>query len=385
MRTCKMRPYRLGFLLMLVMAWPAWPLAAENFPVLRYGDTVVHPDCVLQILVGSKRTENVDLRRCASKKKIDAKILAEEGIARVDYPERADGMFAHYNSYQLIGTIGDLHFVLARQQEGGSMQYSSVSALRINDHHLDLVEIFDVGDRCNGGIHSAEFRDGFLVYRQYLTPYDLIVVGDENSFNLRPYVEMENSAQSCVAYAIAMIDPQKMAAELLGIRLIDPVRNDVTKWTAQFTYQPCFNDLYRQVKTERENPQNLQAIIDIKELNELVHRFYASCLPQDTKPRPGRKWDMIGYSSRNYATAAQFEGDSIFSRDSENLPDRHASKAEHDRYFDEVLFPSLDRTEGFSLVRAKHHNGIGMFWYGIAIPREDMEPENKGAPDRTAE
>jgi hypothetical protein len=76
--------------------------------------------------------------------------------------------------YTSLGMYKQKPVVLVQESTGGSGYFYSLMTLNIQGSKIAPDEIIAAGDRCTGGIPEASAENGKLIYRQFVTPSDLL-------------------------------------------------------------------------------------------------------------------------------------------------------------------------------------------------------------------
>ena len=182
------------FLLILFILFTPSAFAQTTSPLIYKGH-FIDPICIDRLAgagIGRDYEKQVPLKACISgksKKDKDGSVM-QENLNKSD-----DHSYAAYN---YLGARQNKNILIEFfQNTGGLGIFSSILELQIDKSYLKLVTVHAAGDRCNGGIDSASFKNDKLSYSQNVTPYDII-----NLFypkNLSAYKDIDGCAICCVA------------------------------------------------------------------------------------------------------------------------------------------------------------------------------------------
>lgn len=209
------------------------------------------PVSCLEGLVGPEddaRRTPIDLRTCGN---TQLKPKAQtDGSIGYDIPEGG------YFSYSYVGQIGGIDILSLQNSGGGSGGFTQLVGVRYSGHIISWVRDIAGGDRCNGGISRENVSNGILSFDQMITPYDLIELVPPKE-GLKAYHDLEDSAASCIGSVHRVGDD----AHWTSVSLSEHEWLDHKGWTDQYTYQTCFNELYRGAVRARHIDLNHQAVM----------------------------------------------------------------------------------------------------------------------------
>ena len=209
------------------------------------------PVSCLETLVGPEddtRTKPIDLQTCGNTE-LKPKVQADGAIG---YDIPSGGYF--YYSY--IGQSGDIDILSLQSSGGGSGHFTQLIGVRHGGHLVRWVKDIAGGDRCNGGISDETIAKGGLSFDQAITPYDLIALAAPGE-HLKAYHDLEDSAASCIG-SVHRVGEDK---HWTGVSFTDEERLDQKGWTDQYTYQACFNTVYREAVHSRHVELNHRGVI----------------------------------------------------------------------------------------------------------------------------
>lgn len=220
------------------------------------------PVSCLEVLIDSgddARRTPIDLQTCGNTR---LKPQAQgDGSIGYDIPDGG------YFFYSYVGRSGGMDILSFQNSGGGTGHFTQLVGLRHSGHLISWAKDIAGGDRCNGGISGETISNGVLSYDQAITPYDLIELASPNA-HLKAYHDLEDSAASCIGSVHRVGDE----ARWTSVNLTEQHWLDQKGWTDQYTYQPCFNDLYRAAVSRRHINLNQQAVISFS------RAFAARCL-----------------------------------------------------------------------------------------------------------
>ena len=209
------------------------------------------PVSCLEQLVGQEdatRRKPIDLRTCGNtESRPKAQTNGSIGYATPD---------GGYFYYSYLGQSGGMDILSLENSGGGSGRFTQLVGVRHDGPLISWVKDIAGGDRCNGGVSGEKVAKGVLSFDQAITPYDLIELAHPKE-QLKAYHDLEDSAASCIGSVHRIGDD----AHWTSVSLTEQDRLDQKGWTDKYTYQPCFNTLYRAALRARHLSLNHQDVM----------------------------------------------------------------------------------------------------------------------------
>jgi hypothetical protein len=177
-----------------------------------------------------------------------------------------------YSYYKVIGSVNGASLISTVNNSGGSGQFTAIFMVKREGDEIHLTSLAS-GDRCNNGIVDAQVKNQQLLFTTYITPYDFLLISNQNPYNLSGYNDLDSCATCCQAKAIYKIN---LAQDTNNVQLlsIDAGQKPVTMEN-QSNYQTCFNRLLTDYQNKGDNSLNP------KQLDEFVHTFNENCVRKD--------------------------------------------------------------------------------------------------------
>jgi len=209
------------------------------------------PVSCLEGLIGPEehaRRTPIDLRTCGN---TELKPKAQsDGSIGYDIPDGG------YFVYSYVGQSGGMDILSFQNSGGGTGHFTQLVGVRHSGYLISWVKDIAGGDRCNGGISGETISKGVLSFDQAITPYDLIELAPPQE-HLKAYHDLEDSAASCIGTVHRVGDD----AHWTSVNLTEHDWLDQKGWTDQYTYQACFNELYRGAVSARHVDLSHQAVM----------------------------------------------------------------------------------------------------------------------------
>lgn len=199
---------------------------------------------------------------------------ADDGTVTTTYKYKQDDTGEDvWSSYKVLGPVNDGLAVLRKDDTGGSGLFSTVVVVGVEGDRLTKKRALTGGDRCNGGIESAHVENGVIITENSITPSDFVPLSNQTDPPaIEPYQDLEASAASCFA-TLESHDGQP-------VRIVfdKTAGTDQEGWTENYTYQTCFNRLFRNSVVAN------QTSFDIPAFRQWMTTFIKECVPAKTKP-----------------------------------------------------------------------------------------------------
>jgi hypothetical protein len=215
---------------------PAAQAAPQKVPPSLYRvDGRPVPVSCLEALTAQEddaRKAPIDLRHCGDPT-LKPKTQAD---GTVGYDEPQGGYFY----YRYVGVSDGVDVLSLQTSGGGSGQFTQLVGVTHDGQLVRWVKDYGGGDRCNGGISDERIANGRLAFDQAITPYDLVALAKPKT-KLEAYKDLDASASSCIGVSHMAGDDKHWT----GVSLTDDSPNGEPDWTKRFTYQACFDRLYR--------------------------------------------------------------------------------------------------------------------------------------------
>lgn len=185
------------------------PLSDMPVPAaILHHDKPIDPMCFAAQFSMESELEMIDLNACDSTQITALEYWEnEDGTRAVTYKYNDDefaGVPYPYMAYRAIPDpshpdspdIG----ILTTWSGGGTGQFSTLYKMRREGDFLYVLKIYAGGDRCNGGIGSAEMDEqGRMSYGINITPYDMLVLGGDPNRTILNTVEPFDDLDACAA------------------------------------------------------------------------------------------------------------------------------------------------------------------------------------------
>lgn len=247
------------------------PILAEGAPA-----AMVPPLCfdalqlfgMVETAAGAGSVIDLSLCRAAL-----AHVPVEPGAPGYFFQRRADFRFpAGTMGYHSIATLSDGRWILELVDNGGGTGwFSSLLLMQRRGEDLVLERSIFFGDRCNGGLDSAEHLDGTRIRAEVnITSTGLIALPDAGAKDdqIPGIDDLSDAAVSCIGKARYDIDLGSGAETFVGVT-VDQLPDAET--TASYHLQPCFNRLVeRQLGT-------LPGFLTAQDVSALVRDFLQKC------------------------------------------------------------------------------------------------------------
>ena len=166
----------------------------------------IHPLCIYR-LAGDGGQDSIDLDQCITSDLDVTELSYDSGknlntagfqYGTDEYPSRG------FVGYRYIGSNSDGDILETFWNGGGSGVFSTLMAVNVSDGVLKVQKYYAGGDRCNGGIATADFTaQNTLVYGQHLTPYDLMTFSRED---LTQKVKAFDDITACAACCYGVLE-----------------------------------------------------------------------------------------------------------------------------------------------------------------------------------
>jgi hypothetical protein len=225
---------------------PAEPLEPPSDPLLGFGyrGQPIHPLAVSAMVPLDWSVRGPLVVDLATQPRIDESVEID-GV-RVSFDDDEPG----YDVYLVHDRVGARFLLSVTQNGGGSGVFSTVVVVELHDDQLAPSFEAPAGDRCNGGLADAPRFDGDAVLvPRWLTPYDLVAFSTRDVSHIAPYVDLENSAMSCIGYALMRVEPGRDAT-LVSVTFAPGVTGQwhagQPGWTESYPLQARFNRIYAQ-------------------------------------------------------------------------------------------------------------------------------------------
>jgi hypothetical protein len=217
--------------------------ATTDFPPeLLVDGKPLEPYCMNQFLLGAS-LQMVDMRDCDMK---DIEPSQEAGFNKDDeygyeYGYKGDDWSPSksFIYYQYLGMYDGLPVVMVKGTGGANGQMVVLMTLQREGDKLKMVEEFAGGDRCSGGIVDPRIEEGKLKFDRLMTPYDFLIVSENNIHEIDAYDDLEASFVSCfgkASYENGLFKEIKLTAK----------GKHLNTYTEEVTYQNCFNRIYKE-------------------------------------------------------------------------------------------------------------------------------------------
>lgn len=156
--------------------------------MMQYNSSPIDPLCFAQLWEGAENP-SINLAACKSENfvRIDdpAQYSARDSFIGTAYRPAdiaAENMpAAAFIEYKFIGPAADGAAILVRESGGGTGLFSSLYVMKRTDDELKVVTTIAGGDRCNGGIESANVKDGQIYFTQNMTLLALYGIGTQST------------------------------------------------------------------------------------------------------------------------------------------------------------------------------------------------------------
>lgn len=239
--------------------------AAPNMPAKLYRvDGRPVPVSCLEGLTSPEddtRGTPIDVRTCGNTE-LKPKVQTDGSIGY----DTTDG---GYFFYAYLGESGGLDILSLQSSGGGSGHFTQLVGVRHDGHLISWVKDIAGGDRCNGRISGERISGGNLSFDQAITPYDLIELAAPKE-QMKAYHDLEDSAASCIGSVHRVGD----GSHWTGVSLTEDDWPDQKGWTDRYTYQACFNNLYREAVHARAVELNHGSVM------MFARTFATRCLPK---------------------------------------------------------------------------------------------------------
>lgn len=238
----------------------------------------VHPSCVCALTIGDG--EKAGKVKFSEWPKDHGKVKKKlDGTIQFDSDEKDLNGYP-YDSYKVLDKQGDIFVLEYEWCGGGTGIFSGILGVRIEKDWLVSVYHVVPGDRCNGGLSDAWFKDGKLIAREWLTPPDILNLSPEGkALGMNQHLDVNNpdkcdldeSAISCYGEAQYLIDPATGKQTLMFVDLGSDLVDALEPGKYECKYQECFDRVYNRFITEKKSK------LDAKGLAEFVQDFKKEC------------------------------------------------------------------------------------------------------------
>jgi hypothetical protein len=228
----------------------------------EYRGKTLHPACVTALVSWEKDAGRVALDSCGG----DGGSLTTEGASVTFTPEDVGLSGRAEDRYSVLGEVEGGWALSYVWNGGGSGYFSGVVVARVEKDALVLVHLYAAGDRCNGGLESAELANGALVLKSRMTPFDVAAGEEAETAALKAYDALDSSALSCVALAVERAAGGKRA--LSGVELSE----DVEAVAGETGMQACYNELHQ------SSVKQGKRVLDAAALQAFTAAFRAKCV-----------------------------------------------------------------------------------------------------------
>lgn len=199
------------------VAIPAEPaMSTPSTPTLlsQIEDKTFDPLCILSALFDNESSV-IPMENCSGEFIKDEDFQNENGSVGVRFHTQDPSRSQPYITYLPVGKLGDDLVISANWNTGGTGHNSTLMRLSETDHTIEMAQHYTYGDRCNGGLTSAEVKDGQVYYSVHVTRYGLLNIVRTDTNMDWPFGIVDGSAIGCVA------NVEYKDGALQGVRLPD--------------------------------------------------------------------------------------------------------------------------------------------------------------------
>lgn len=297
-------------------------------PGLIYNGRPVDPLCFINQLSVDSESDRIDLRpeKCLATEYKDLEYFSTSpyntALAyQYAHDEFGSPMSKPYLMIQYAGPLlneadnpiahppleADIPVVI-RSSGGGTGQFSTLHKMRrLDEHSLQIIETLSGGDRCNSGIDAAYLdQDGHLNYSINLTPYTMVLLGEQDDPDFLntvvPFEDLDDCAVCC--YGQAHYKEMDLVSVSINEALRDalPQRRYSEDARAERRKQICFDSV---VGSQIEDGK---AQFTPDEWHAFIRNVEYSCL---------------GREDVNDHAAAETQDDAMIAPDTEPQPEAH--------------------------------------------------------------
>ncbi len=267
-----------------VVLVPAFAIGAskivDSYPKdLLYKDKPIDTLCITEAQTPGQA---VTLSTCGINAVGERKIVGQnrsmlaKGFIGYDYnvfPSGNNSMMPNsYSYYKILGNINGSYIISAINNSGGTEQFTAIYLLKRDGDKLYLNSLAS-GDRCNNGIANVSINNQEVLFTTYVTPYDFLIISNNNPYNLTGYNDLDSCASCCLAKINYKILPGQ-DSDNLKILSVDISKKMVAS-EGQSSYQSCFNKLIADYQTKGEHSLNSE------QLNHFVQIFNDECVRKE--------------------------------------------------------------------------------------------------------
>lgn len=258
-----------------IMISIAFMLPVSLFADLMYQGKPIDALCFYNM---AEKNPTVSLKTCGISESSGQTIagqnkhLVNQGYTGFTYTVKTPGSsyVAHgYSYYKSYGQINGYDVVYAVNNSGGNGEFSNLMLVKRIGDNLQLKSIAG-GDRCNGGVSDIKNDGKVFSYNVNVTPFDFLMLANNNANHLKAYDDL----QACAACCVATANYQYTSGNQPVLSQLN-LNQDASQAGAVpgMTYQTCFNKLLHAYTT------NGKTSITPDQLNQFVQKFNQQCKP----------------------------------------------------------------------------------------------------------
>lgn len=225
---------------------------------------------------GSERT--VSLASCGLGAELDLTKLSENNkLIREDYfgynfAVANAGPTQGYSYYRLITALpSNQYLIFTLNSSGGSGSFTALQTVERKGDTLKLVTL-NTGDRCNGGLSQVKITENAVQYRVNITPFDFIVLANDNPNHLKAYDDLTSCAACCAGTVLHSRPLNHIVDESTQSIDFSHYVSEEADNPNETSYQRCFSRLIRSYQ------QKNRTVLNLDELKAFVHLFNQKCV-----------------------------------------------------------------------------------------------------------
>lgn len=179
-----------------------------------------------------------------------------------------------YSYYKILGNINNSYLIYSVHSGGGSGAFSALLLVTRKNFYNIQIKILNSGDRCNNGIDNVKLTPKDLTYNVYITPFDFLVLTQQNPYHLKAYKDLDACAACCAGIAHFKRNLDNINNEVL-------VNVELTGHTNAMgpPYQICFDTLAEKYLDRGKR------VLKPEFLNQFMQTFNAKCINNSQSDR----------------------------------------------------------------------------------------------------
>ena len=201
--------------------------------------------------------------------------LENQNYIGYEYHVKNAGPTSGYSYYRPIAHFENKNVILTASSGGGSGVFTAIKTVERTGNLLKI-QNYDMGDRCNHGIFDVKQDIQQISYRAHITPFDFLILVNENPHKLQAYDDLEACAACCAGSILISRSLNKNFSKetIVSVDFSHYSLNEGGK-TRKKPYQACLNSLIAIYKAKHET------VLTLAKLKVFVRQFNKQCVKTD--------------------------------------------------------------------------------------------------------